>query len=151
MPQFKLDSNLILWCIIDIEIKFVCFLIAYEYYRWYYSSVAGKRRSETNSSGLQVAWPFWTSSPTMTGPPTGRDCLPVAMVLITSWRRCIQAGKMKMAPDNIHTLLLLWKPAAQMLTWLTRWVIHFGTRSLQWSSQNGKREKGEQSHSLFCV
>lgn len=28
--------------------------------------------SETNSSGLQVALPFWTSSPTMTRPPTGK-------------------------------------------------------------------------------
>ena len=46
------------------------------------------------------------------------------MVLITSWKQCIQAVKMKMAPDVIHTLILLWK-SAQMLTWLRTWVIQF--------------------------
>lgn len=72
------------------------------------------------------------------------------MVLITSWRRCIQAVKMKMAPDVIHTLILLWK-SAQMLTWLRRWIIHFakdqkiftgsdGMQSLRLSSQYGKQE-----------
>lgn len=86
----------------------------------------------------------------------GRNCLPVAMVLITSWRRCIQAVKMKMALDAIHTLILLWK-SAQMLTWLRRWVINFakdqkiftgsnGMWSLQPSSQYGRRGKGKQSH-----
>lgn len=86
----------------------------------------------------------------------GRDCLPVAMVLITSWRRCIQAVKMKMALDAIRTLILLWK-SAQMLTWLRRWVINFakdqkiftgsnGMWLLQPSSQYGRRGKGKQIH-----
>lgn len=44
-----------------------------------------------------MARPFWTSSLTKTSPPTGRDCLPVAMVLIISWRRRIHAVKMKKA------------------------------------------------------
>lgn len=91
----------------------------------------------------------------------GRDCLPVAMVLITSWRRCIQAVKMKMALDAIHTLILHWK-SAQMLTWLRRWVINFakdqkiftgsnGMWSLQPSLQYGRRGKGKQSHNPLCA
>lgn len=94
------------------------FLLLFSHYE---SDPQGKgEESETNCSGLQVALPFLdliTNNDKTTY--TGRDCLPVAMVLITSWRRCIQAVKMKMAPDVIHTLILLWK-SAQMLTWLRR-------------------------------
>lgn len=37
----------------------------------------------------------------------GRNCLPVAKALITRWRRGIQAVKMNMPPNVIHTLALL--------------------------------------------
>lgn len=46
------------------------------------------------------------------------------MVLITSWKQCIQAVEMEMTSDVIHTLILLWK-SAQMLTWLRTRVIQF--------------------------
>lgn len=46
------------------------------------------------------------------------------MVLKTTWKECIQAGKMKMAPNAIHTLILLWK-SVQMLTWKRTCVIQF--------------------------
>lgn len=43
--------------------------------------------------------------------------LPVAMVLITRWRKCIQA--VRIAPDVIHTFIPLWK-SAQMFNMLEK-------------------------------
>lgn len=47
----------------------------------------------------------------------GGDCLPVAMVLITRWRKCIRA--VRIAPDVIHTFISLWK-SAQMFNMLEK-------------------------------
>ena len=71
----------------------------------------------------------------------GRDCLPVAMVLITSWKQCIQAVKMKMAPDVIHTLILLWK-SAQVLTWSRTWVVQFAKKTT--AASDGMRRLSSQ-------
>lgn len=108
-----------------------------------------------------MARPFWTSSLTMTRPPTGRDCLPVAMVLITSWRRRIHAVRMKKAcrcNPHAHFCLeistdfnvvemsrsLCWRP--ENLPRL-KWDTIITATVITWK----KMEKGKHSYYTLCI
>lgn len=77
--------------------------------------------------------------------------LPVAMVLITRWRKCIQA--VRIAPDVIHRFIPLWK-SAQMFNMLEKMSQkpqnHYGLNRVSTSViRTGKRSISVESKHIY--